>query len=53
MNTARRTLYRPGYIEDYYLIETETTLGEGGSGIVKKAICKETGESVAIKIIDK
>ncbi len=48
-----RKLYRPGLIEDVYLIEEENRLGEGGSGIVIKAEHRETGNIVAIKIIEK
>lgn len=53
MNSKRRSLYKEGYIEDFYAIEEDEALGEGGSGVVRKAIRRETGESVAIKIIDK
>ena len=56
MNTKqnkKRTLFKDGYIEDFYLIEEDNLLGEGGSAVVRKAINKETGETVAIKILDK
>jgi hypothetical protein len=49
----RRNLYRPGNIEDVYIIDEEGFLGEGGSAIVRKGIRKDTGEAYAIKILDK
>ncbi len=52
MNTHGK-LYREGLIEDVYYIEEECCLGEGGSGVVKKGEHIETGNPVAIKIIDK
>lgn len=53
MKSSKRSLYREGYIEDHYIIDDECYLGEGGSGIVRKGIKRDTGESMAIKIIDK
>jgi hypothetical protein len=53
MNKSKRRLYREGYIEDFYVIEEDNLLGEGGSAVVRKGIKKDTGEPVAIKIIDK
>lgn len=38
-------------ISNHY--ELREKLGEGMSGVVKKGLCKETGETVAIKIINK
>jgi hypothetical protein len=49
----KKSLYREGYIEDYYIIEEDNFLGEGGSAVVRKGIKRETGEAVAIKILDK
>ncbi len=53
MNKSKRRLYRKGLVEDFYIIEEEDMLGEGGSGVVRKGTKKDTGESVAIKILDK
>ena len=47
------TLFREGYIEDFYEIDEEDFLGEGGSGIVRRAINRDTGNQYAIKILDK
>ena len=49
----KNSLYRSGLIEDVYLIDQETVLGEGASAIVRKGIKRDSGESFAIKIIDK
>jgi hypothetical protein len=49
----RRALYKEGNIEDFYIIEEDGFLGEGGSAIVRKGIKKDTGEAFAIKILDK
>ncbi len=49
----KKTLYREGYIEDFYVIEEDSLLGEGGSAVVRKGIKRDTGEAFAIKIIDK
>ena len=46
-------LFREGLIEDFYIIEQDTILGEGASAIVRKGIKKDSGETYAIKIIDK
>ena len=46
-------LYHEGLIEDFYIIEQDTILGEGASAIVRKGIKRDSGESYAIKIIDK
>jgi calcium/calmodulin-dependent protein kinase I len=48
-----KNLKKEGNIEDFYLIDTTSVLGEGASAIVRKGIKKETGEAFAIKIIDK
>ena len=52
-NKKERTLFREGYIEDFYIIEEEDLLGEGGSAVVRKATKKDSGEQVAVKILDK
>ena len=49
----RRSLFKEGFIEDFYEIDEEDYLGEGGSAIVRRAIKRETGELFAIKIMDK
>ena len=49
----KNSLYRSGLIEDVYLIDQETVLGEGASAIVRKGIKRDSGETFAIKIIDK
>lgn len=49
----KKTLKRDGEIQDYYAIDEDSFLGEGGSGIVRRGIKRDTGESFAIKIIDK
>ena len=49
----KNSLYRSGLIEDVDLIDQETVLGEGASAIVRKGIKRDSGESFAIKIIDK
>lgn len=49
----KRSLFREGDIEDYYVIEEDNLLGEGGSAVVRKGIKRETGEAFAIKILDK
>jgi hypothetical protein len=49
----KKSLYREGFIEDFYEIDEEDYLGEGGSAIVRRAIKRETGELYAIKIMDK
>ncbi len=49
----RKSLFKQGFIEDFYEIDEEDYLGEGGSAIVRKAIKRETGELYAIKILDK
>ena len=46
-------LLREGFIEDVYIIEQDTVLGEGASAIVRKGIKRDSGETYAIKIIDK
>ena len=46
-------LFREGFIEDVYIIEQDTVLGEGASAIVRKGIKRDSGETYAIKIIDK
>jgi calcium/calmodulin-dependent protein kinase I len=46
-------LFREGLIEDFYIIEQDTILGEGASAIVRKGIKRDSGETYAIKIIDK
>ena len=46
-------LFRKGFIEDVYIIEQDTVLGEGASAIVRKGIKRDSGETYAIKIIDK
>jgi len=48
-----KSLFKEGYIEDFYEIEEEDYLGEGGSAIVRKAIRRQTGDLYAIKILDK
>jgi hypothetical protein len=48
-----KSLFREGYIEDFYAIDEEDFLGEGGSAIVRRAISRETGNNYAIKILDK
>ena len=49
---SKKKLHREGNIEDFYVIDEDQMLGEGGSAIVRKGIKKDTGESYAIKIID-
>jgi calcium/calmodulin-dependent protein kinase I len=51
--SAKRSLKRDGFIEDFYLIEEEEILGEGASAVVRKGIKRDTGDAYAIKIIDK
>lgn len=53
MNSGKRKLYREGNIEDFYVIEEESSLGEGASAVVRRAIKRDTGEPVAIKILDR
>ena len=53
MNVNKRSLYHEGDIEDYYIIEDDDIIGEGGFSIVRRGIHRETGETFAIKIIDK
>jgi hypothetical protein len=50
---VKKCLFKEGYIEDFYVIEEDETLGEGASGVVRKGIKKDTGEAYAIKIIDR
>lgn len=49
----RRTLYREGDIDDFYIIEDDDIIGEGGSSVVRRGIKRDTGETYAIKILDK
>jgi hypothetical protein len=49
----KKSLFKDGYVEDFYEIDEEDYLGEGGSAIVRKAIKKESGDVYAIKIMDK
>jgi hypothetical protein len=49
----RRSLYKEGDIEEYYIIEDDDIIGEGGSSVVRRGIRRETGETFAIKILDK
>jgi hypothetical protein len=49
----RRSLYREGDIEDNYIIEDDDIIGEGGSSVVRRGIKRDTGETFAIKILDK
>jgi hypothetical protein len=49
----KKSLYKEGDIMDNYLIEEDSILGEGASAIVRKGIKIDTGESYAIKILDK
>ena len=53
MESFQRNLFHEGQIEDFYVIDEEATLGEGANAIVRKGVKKDTGESFAIKIIDK
>jgi hypothetical protein len=53
MYTDSKSLYREGDIEDFYIIEEDNIIGEGGFSVVRKAIKRETGEIFAIKILDK
>lgn len=53
MEQKKNSLKREGLIEDVYLIEENEILGEGASAVVRKGIKKDTGETFAIKIIDK
>jgi hypothetical protein len=53
MNVNGRTLYREGDIEDFYIIEDDDIIGEGGFSVVRRGIKRETGETFAIKILDK
>ena len=53
MMENKSKLFREGLIEDFYIIEQDTILGEGASAIVRKGIKKDSGETYAIKIIDK
>lgn len=50
---AKRSLKREGLIEEHYLIEEEDVLGSGTTGVVRKGIKKDNGETYAIKILDK
>jgi len=53
MDSKAKSLFKQGYIEEFYDIDEEDYLGEGGSAIVRKGIKKGTGEQYAIKILDK
>ena len=52
-NVSKRSLYREGDIEDFYIIEEDNILGEGGFSVVRKGIKRDTGETFAVKILDK
>jgi hypothetical protein len=55
MNSSvnKRALFREGDIEDFYIIEDDNIIGEGGFSVVRRGIKRETGETFAIKILDK
>jgi hypothetical protein len=53
INVYKRSLYREGDIDDYYIIEDDFILGEGGFSVVRRGIKRDTGETFAVKIIDK
>jgi hypothetical protein len=52
-NVNNRSLFREGDIDDYYIIEDDCIIGEGGFSVVRKGIKRDTGETYAIKILDK
>ena len=52
-NSFQRDIKKEGNIEDFYIIEENEILGKGASAVVRKGIKIDTGETFAIKIINK